>query len=172
MALTEAQEKELLEGLTSVKTQLASVSTKSTELETLVKAKDAEIAELKKGHQVLTQEGQFNSLKSKYPDVPETVLKSLPEAQRDTLAKELQEKFSNVKVGPQPIKTDPMNSWADAGGIGPVDETERAAAHAEAQKRYNAAKESGSPDAVLKMLQLRSAEIAGAVRKAFAPAKA
>jgi hypothetical protein len=169
MALTEQQEKELLEGFGSLKKTVADLSpiaAKVPELEKTLAAKNAEIEALKTGHANLTQDKSLQELKSKYPDVPESTLKLIPEANRDAEAKVLQEKFSKVKA-PQ-AETDPMKLWANAGGIGPTDEAEKAAQQQEATKRYNEFKNSGN---VMGMLSLRGAEFVASVRKALAPAK-
>lgn len=168
MALSEQQEKELLEGFGGLKKtveELKPIAAKVPELENTLKAKDAEIAELKKNQTNFSQEAQFHSLKTKYPDVPEDTLKALPEASRDSVAAGLQAQFSKLKA--TQAKTDPMTLWANAGGIGPTDEAEKAAQKAEAQKRYDSARNNGN---VMGMLQTRSAEVVSFLRKSFAKA--
>ena len=44
---------------------------------------EKENGELKGKVNLTSQEVQFNGLKTKYPDVPESVLKALPEAERE-----------------------------------------------------------------------------------------
>jgi hypothetical protein len=171
MALTETQEKELLDGSKNLQEQLKTVlatieplkvvAAKVPELEKSLAEKDAKIAELAKGQSNLTQDAAFNGLKSKYPDVPESVLKALPEAQREPLAKELQDQYSKVKPTGE---TDPMKLWADAGGIAPATEAERVAQDLERKKEYEAHSKTGN---ISGMLHQRMGEL---VSKVIAPA--
>ena len=162
--MTEQEEKALIEGNKAMGEQLKNilatieplkaVAAKVPELEKSLSEKDAKITELAKGHANFTQEAAFLSLKSKYPDVPESVLKALPEAQRDTLAAELQKGMAS-KVNAN-AETDPMKLWASAGGIAPATEAEAQAQQAAKQKDYDDAKSRGS---VGQMLHARMAEI-------------
>ena len=164
MALTEAQEKQLLEGHTAFTAELAKltpIAAKVPELETQLKAKDAEIAALKTAQSNFSQEALFNGLKTKYPNVPESVLKALPAEVRETEAAKIQGEFS--KVNTATVKTGP-DAWANIGGIAPTDETERAAREQESKAKYAEAAKSGS---VLDMLSVRSADLIGQLRRAL-----
>lgn len=153
-----AQIKDLLASVEPLK----AVAAKVPELEKSLAEKDTKIAELAKGQSNLTQEQAMNQLKSKYPDVPETVLLALPADKREEHAKALQDKFSTVN--PPKGETDPMKLWAGAGGIAPATEAERTAKEQERQKEYDSHKTSGN---VLGMLHQRLGEV---VQKTLAPA--
>lgn len=171
MALTEEQEKHLLashEALTKQLSELAPILSQVKPLTEKVSLLEKENGELKKGLQSSSQEQMFLSLKTKYPDVPESVLRATPEAQRETVFKELQDKLSTVKAA-SAAKTDPMKMWADAGGIGPTDEAEKAALEAEKRKSYD---ESAKRGDVHGMLKARSKELLGFIRQSFVGAKA
>ena len=126
-----------------------------------VSALEKENVELKGRVSLTSQEVEFNSFKTAYPDVPESVLKALPVADRAVHAKVLQDKFA-VKA---PAKTDPMSLWADAGGIGPTTEAEEAALRIENNKKRNDAKERGDVYGVLKA---KSSDILKHLRQSFA----
>ena len=168
MALTEDQEKSLLSSHEVLTKQLAEIVPLVSQLKPLtekVSALEKENVELKKGLSLSSQEQAILTLKTKYPDVPESVIRNTPEASREVVLKEVQDKFSTVKASQ--AKTDPMTLWADAGGIGPTDEAERAASEQQKQKVYA---ESQSRGDVGGMLKARSTEIVKFLRGSFAKA--
>lgn len=170
MALTEAQEKELLEGLSGLKksvTDLSAVAAKVPELEAQIKAKDTKIAELEKGHQNLSQQADRSGLKTAYPDVPEHLLDhalSLPADKRADFLKPTQEAISKVK-GALP-NTDPraLDPWARAGGIGPTDDAAIAAEKAAQDKARQEARSRGD---VAGMIQSRGKEVTEFLRRSI-----
>ncbi len=168
MALTEEQEQKLLadnESLTKKLTELVPALESLKPLSEKVSALEKENGELKKGLSLSSQEQAIFSLKTKYPDVPESAIRATPEASREVVLKELQDKFSTVKASQ--AKTDPMELWANAGGIGPTDEAEKAAVQAAHQKSYAESQLRGD---VGGMLKARSSEIVKFLRGSFAKA--
>lgn len=113
---------------------LAPVAEKVKTLETTLAEKGKVITDLQSKHQQSSQEQAVLALKTKYPDVPESLLKALPEASREAEAKALQEKFGQLKT-PSRVKTGP-NAWDNA-GIGPSIEAEDAAQLALREKARN-----------------------------------
>ena len=164
MALTEEQEKQLLDSHASLSKQIADLLPAVESLKPLtekVSALEKENGELKKGMSISSQEQAILTLKTKYPDVPESVIRSTPEAQRDAVLKDVQDKFSTVKAA---AKTDPDQFWANAGSIGPTDEAERAAAQQAKAKEYADSQSRGD---VGGMLKARSAEVVKFLRGSF-----
>lgn len=155
-----------LPALTKQVEDLKAVSAKVPELETQIKAKDAQIAELQASTKNLTVNSALQGLKTAYPDVPEATLSAaqeLPADKRDAILKPIQEKAAQLKVTTV-TKSDPTQGWADAGSITPGTEAERAAKHAERNARIAEHTKRGD---VMGVLSERSAEIAAHVRRAF-----
>lgn len=168
MPLTEDQEKNLLashETLTKQLNELLPLVTQLKPLSEKVSLLEKENGELKKGLQSSSQEQAILALKTKYPDVPESVIRNTPEASREVVLKEVQDKFSTVKA--VKVKTDPLALWADAGGIGPTDEAERAM---QEKQRHEAYADSGKRGDIMGMLTARSAEVLRHLRGSFAKA--
>lgn len=166
--MTPEQEAALIksnEMLTAEMAKLAPMLSSIPALTEQVKTLAAENTELKKNVTLSSQEIAINNLKTKYPDVPESVIKALPEAVREVEAKALQEKFSTVKTSQ--VKTDPHTMWANAGGIGPTSDAEKAAQAQELRAKHTASAKSGD---VVGMLASRSGELLEHLRKSFAKA--
>lgn len=160
MALTEAQERELLDSHKSIQDTLKEILPALKSLPEVQKA----VSELAKGNtdlssklSAVTQEQTFQTLKSKYPDVPESTLRAFPDAVRETEAKIIQDQISKVKVrlATETDPKDPMSLWARAGGIGPTDEAAIAAEREEQKQIRDKAKNSGD---VFGMLKSRTKE--------------
>lgn len=117
---------------------LAPVAEKVKTLEATIAEKDKAITDLQQSNQKNSQEKAIADLKTKYPDVPESVLKALPEASREAEAKALQDRFGQVKTT---VKTG-SSAWDNA-GIGPSMEAEDAAALAGRQKQRDEAVQKG-----------------------------
>ena len=167
--MTPEQETEVLASLKTTKELLASLQPIVAEvpgLKAAIAARDTQIADLQKGHLTLSQEGERNSLKTAYPDVPVDVLLSIPADKRAEQGKLLQEQFTKVKATIPVAQTDPLAAWARTGGIGPTSEAEKAAMQREAEKSYDDAKNKGD---VGTMLGLRMGELVAHARRALTP---
>jgi hypothetical protein len=167
MALTEQQEKDLIAAagmIPSLKDSITALTTQVAEKDTVIKTQSEKLTALEKGQIDLTQESVKNALKSAYPDVPVETLLAIPEAARAAQGKLLQESFTKVKAASLAAETDPMNLWANAGGISPTNEAEREAARVAAESRYREHAKAGN---VQGMLEERAAELIGSVKRAM-----
>jgi hypothetical protein len=147
MAMTPEQEAKLQADLAEMHKTLASIAPAVETLKTQLAEKDKAITDLQQKHALSSQEKSLLDLKTKYPDVPESVLKALPEASRDAEAKSLQDKFGQLKTA-SAVKTG-SNAWDNA-GIGPSVEAEDAAQLALREKARNEAVLKGSPMEVMR----------------------
>lgn len=166
--MTPEQEAALIKSNETLTTEMSKLAPMLAQIPTLteqVKALAAENTELKKNVTLSSQEIAMNNLKTKYPDVPESIIKALPEAVREVEAKALQEKFSTVKASQ--AKTDPHTMWANAGSIGPTSDAEKAAQAQEQRAKHSASAKSGD---VVGMLAARGGELVEHLRKSFAKA--
>lgn len=140
----QAQLKTVTEQLAAVVPVIEKVKT----LESTLAEKDKVITDLQSKQNQSSQEQALLGLKTKYPDVPESLLKALPEASREAEAKALQEKFGQLKTAPGAVKTGP-NAWDNA-GIGPSLEAEDQAALALREKARNESVAKGDVMGVLR----------------------
>lgn len=169
MALNEAQEKELTDGLASMKKQFADIAPVLAEVPAMkasLAAKDKEIADLKAGLTPLTVNSAHLALKTAYPDVPEatlTALADLPAEKQKAILEPAQKAAAELKTSL--VKTDPSRGWEDAGSIEASTEAERIAQRAERKKAYVEHAKQGNLSG---MLNERATEIAAFCRRAFA----
>lgn len=164
MALTEAEEKQLKDGLAGALKaieDLKPLAAKTTELENTIKAKDAVITELQTKVGSISQDAGLTAIKTMCPDVPEEVLKALPEKDRPVLAKKLQDQISSKVASGKPA-TDPLEVWANAGSIAPTDEAGKAARDAEKTKLREEHRQNGN---AFGMLKTRGSEIVAHLKK-------
>jgi hypothetical protein len=155
MALTEAQEKELLENTAALKEQIAAL------LPLAQKSKDLE-AQLVSLKDMSSQEKAVLALKTKYPDVPEATLLAIPADKREEHAKTLQDQFASLKAKSVTPAKNPQDAWAVAGSIGPTDE---AGIQAEKLAKAKTLEEARSRGDVHGMLKTKSAQIVGWLRQ-------
>lgn len=164
--MTPEQEAALIKSNETLTTEMSKLAPLLAQIPTLteqVKVLANENTELKKNVTLSSQEIALRDLKTKYPDVPESIIKALPETVRETEAKALQEKFSTVKTAL--VKTDPHTMWANAGGIGPTSDAEKAAQAQELKAKHTESAKSGD---VVGMLASRSGELLEHLRRSFA----
>lgn len=162
--MTPEQEAALIKSNETLAAQIAALAPAMTEMKTQLTTISAENAELKKGVQISAQEVAIRDLKTKYPNVPETTLRALPEAVRDAEAKTLNDQFSKLAANPV---TDP-NAWADIGGMGGSLEAE---AEAERKARDEARVKARDNGDVMGVLRASSREILNFIKPILATPK-
>lgn len=170
MALTEAEEKQLKDGLAAANAAIESMKPAIAEvpgLKASLAAKDTEIADLKKQVTPLSVNGALQALKTSYPDVPEATLSAvvdLPADKQKAVLAPAQTEAAKLKASL--AKTDPLSGWSNAGSIEAMTDAERTAKQAEERKAYDDSKKAGDLSG---MLSARAGEIGAFVRRAFAP---
>lgn len=154
MALTEAEEKALKDGLAAANTAIAGLQTSLAE-------KDTKIVALEKGQIVSEEDRAIAGLRTKFPTVPESTLRALPAASREVEAGKLHESLS--KVAPA---TDPLKAWSRVGSVMPsLDAETEAEKLATAQAKDKAMKEGNSGG----VMQAKTKEIARFVLSSILP---
>lgn len=163
MALTEAEETALKQGLADTQKLLAELTPAVTALKTELAAKDTVIKDLSSRTTVLSQDAETQALKAKFPDVPMETLKAIPEAARMAQGEILQAAFGKVKA-PQGFKTGP-NAWDNVGGFQPSIEAEADAALAERTAQRDTAVQKGD---YMGVLRAKSRDAVEFIQKNFA----
>ena len=163
MALTEAQEVELLAGNKAMTEALAKLTPAFAALQADVTAKEATIKDLSSRTNVLSQDAATQALKAKFPDVPMETLMALPEAAREAQGTVLQAAFGKVKT-PQGFKTGP-NAWDDVGGFQPSVEAEADAALAAREVARESAVQKGD---LMGLLRVKARDTVDFVHRNFA----
>ncbi len=162
MALTEAEETALKDGLKASNEALAKLTPALAALQTSVAEKDKVITDLQSKTNVLSQDAATNALKAKFPDVPLETLMALPEAAREAQGKVLQDSIGKLKTSQ--VKTG-SEAWANVGGVGPTAEAED---HAALTARETARESAVQKGDLMGLLRVKSRDTIEFVHKNFA----
>jgi len=162
MALTSEQEASLLANLDSSKSAIEGLTAENAAFKAQLAEKDVAITALKTKTDLSSQEQALIALKATCPDVPETVLKALPEAVRAAEGAALQVHYGKLKSAP--LKTG-SEAWNSIGGIAPSVEAEDAAKLALRETARNAAVQKGD---FMDVLRIKSRDTIEFIQKNFA----
>ena len=161
----EVEQAKVIETLSSKLAALEPTLAKVSTLEAQNQSLQKQLEEVKKGHDLNSQELAIQKLKTAYPDVPLEMIQKLPDNIREQVAKETQESINKVKAKAATPNGDPLADWTRAGGIGPTDDATIAAEQAATAKKVAEAKAQGN---VFDMLAARGTEVLGHLRRSYA----
>jgi hypothetical protein len=164
MALTEAQEAELIAGSKSMQEALAKLTPAFSALQADVAAKDVVIKDLTAKQSASSQDAATLALKAKFPDAPIETLLALPEAAREAQGKILQETFGKLKTASLAIKTGP-DAWGNVGGVGPTAEAED---HAQLAAREAAREKAVNSGDLMGTLRVKARDTVEFIHRNFA----
>ncbi len=164
MALTEAQEAELTNGLKAANEALAKLTPALAAVQADNAAKDALIKDLSSKTNTLSQDAATSALKAKFPDVPLETLMALPEAAREAQGKVLQDSIGKFKSARPALKTG-SDAWSNVGGFQPSVEAEEQAALAARETARESAVQKGD---LMGVLRVKSRDTVEFLQKHFA----
>lgn len=162
MALTPEQEAQLLADAAANKAAIEALKQENATVKTQLAEKDTAITDLKTKQQTSSQEQALAALKATCPDVPEEVLKALPEAVRAAEGAKLQVSYGKLKSAP--LKTG-SEAWNNIGGIAPSVEAEDAASLALRETARAKAVQTGN---YMDVLRIKSRDTVEFIQKNFA----